>query len=615
MLSLQACLRSYRQARSNPLTDERCSVEDRPWTVQPLRAQGQTLRCSRRSLARPPRWLRRHSEKQCQNTLVPPMKTHATLHEEAPECAFLVPFDESAPPPLLERRVPTQEELTAEWAPKLAQEQLLYRKFERVHAKVCHIDGATESVVNGESKEITFHRGDYIIMDPKEIGGKYVIPSSEFATRYDRYHPEPARSQELSQDGFFQYRPKGLISVHKLTEDDVLEHFPANTFVSSWGKQEVKRDDFVAIAFPEGKEVYITTGDHIDRAYKKVTVVTSEAAKKRHRRQSSVSITAKQLTMLQTTGVVPDIPLPGEHAITWPRYLVHPHRAPRLAWDCLTVLLISYSIIAIPFVLAFDPPSARPERQGAMLMISRGIDCIFMMDVVLNMFTAVDDTKTQSIITDLWEIRRRYFCGWFLVDVLSAFPLDMVVNEDAGERVRAIQMTKSLKIFRLLRVVRIFRILRIQRILSRLERTFIISHHVRSLVVDGAIVLLVAHWCTCAFYGAGSANCSAHGEADEECNYSSWIKAAGYEGSPLGRKYIATLYWTMMTLTTVGFGDIAAQSGVEQVVAIIVMITGAAATAFGVSHVVQMTNEMSADARDFRLKVSGVTFFSNVSTP
>jgi hypothetical protein len=280
----------------------------------------------------------------------------------------------------------------------------------------------------------------------------------------------------------------------------------------------------------------------------------------------------------------------------WPAYLIHPHRAPRNSWDVLTVILILYSVVAIPFILAFDPPSARAES-GAMFLINRGIDCTFMVDVIINFFTAVDDGD-KGMITDLAEIRRRYTKGWFSVDVLSAFPMDMVMNDAESSRVKAIQLAKSLKVFRLLRVFRIFRVLRIQRILARLEHAFVIRHHVRHLVADMAIVLLLAHWCSCCFYGAGAANCSGDVEGDDEDCYGSWIRDAGLEGSPISRKYVSALYWTTTTITTVGFGDIAPVNGFEQFVAIVVMILGALMTAFGVSHVGKRTIQIAHSSSD-----------------
>ena len=284
---------------------------------------------------------------------------------------------------------------------------------------------------------------------------------------------------------------------------------------------------------------------------------------------------------------------------------------PCLWFQVFTIFLILYSIVAIPFILAFDPPSARPESEGALYWINRGIDGTFMVDVVLNFITAVDDDsgEVSVLITNLSEIRKRYARGWFVIDVFSCFPIDMVMDDDG---VKSLQMVKSLKFFRLLKVFRLFRVLRIQRILSRLQHAFVVRHHVRHLVSDAAIILLLAHWCTCGFYGAGAASCTNLGSGDNiedmDCERS-WIHSAGITDSPIGRKYVATLYWTTTAITTVGFGDIAPSSGSEQLVAMIVMIIGACMTAFGVSHVVQLTDEMSADARTFRIKLDRMNMY------
>jgi hypothetical protein len=509
----------------------------------------------------------------------------------------------------------SQQDVYNEWATKLRLENLVYVKKRHALAKMAKQAGTLETIVNGVCEERKpYYRGDYIMIGSG--GNRYIVGASAFGSRYHRHQPEPCHDKALAKEGYCSYAPRRTVWVHRVTEDDILG-FPTQQFIGSWGSAvKIRPSDYLAMPFPEGNEVYAIPaatflgGYQLVRGQARATVNTSESVRRSARKKARALSNFSQQALIdaENSGVsaadllVRTRVVENENA-SWPECLLHPHRARRLTWDMLMVLLIFYSVVSIPFVLAFDPPSARPGGQGALVMINRGIDGIFMVDVVLNFFTAIDDAEKQVVITDLSQIRSRYLRGWFIVDVLSAFPIDMAVNERTGEKVEAMQMAKSLKIFRLLRVVRIFRVLRIQRILARMQQAFIVRHHIRHLISGFTIVLLLAHWCTCAFYGAGSAGCVAHGELDEECS-NSWLHLAGYEGSPIGRKYIATLYWTMMTLTTVGFGDISPVTSSEQLVAIVVMIIGAATTAFGVSHVVQMTNEMSADSREFRLKVT-----------
>lgn len=173
------------------------------------------------------------------------------------------------------------------------------------------------------------------------------------------------------------------------------------------------------------------------------------------RRTSVTTMTPEELvqTTVQATTFA-EAPSTSDDPDTWPMYLLHPHKMPRISWDLFTVLLIMYSVVAIPFTLAFDPPSARGPR-GFMFLLDRGIDFTFMLDVGLNFLTAVDDKTDNVLITNLTEIRQRYFRGWFIIDVMSAFPVDLLMNSgQTRDRVKMISMVKSFKIFRLLRVVR-----------------------------------------------------------------------------------------------------------------------------------------------------------------
>jgi len=49
--------------------------------------------------------------------------------------------------------------------------------------------------------------------------------------------------------------------------------------------------------------------------------------------------------------------------------------------------------------------------------------------------------------------------------------------------------------------------------------------------------------------------------ADEE--HSSWMKARELDLSEVGANYLTSLYFTVTTITTVGYGDISANNGIE----------------------------------------------------
>lgn len=72
----------------------------------------------------------------------------------------------------------------------------------------------------------------------------------------------------------------------------------------------------------------------------------------------------------------------------------------------------------------------------------------------------------------------------------------------------------------------------------------------------------------------------------------SWVVRGGYMEATDGEIYVASFYWALTTLTTVGYGDISAETFLERIFAMIIMFTGVLYISFVVSNLTSMMTQI-----------------------
>ena len=184
-----------------------------------------------------------------------------------------------------------------------------------------------------------------------------------------------------------------------------------------------------------------------------------------------------------------------------------------------------------------------------------------------------------------------YLKKWFWLDLVSAFPFELVTNDDSGN---IPQVLKVFKLSRLLRLLRLVRIARMLRILQRLEYSLRIQEGLRQLFAFLAVLVYAAHWFSCCFFALGDM-----ARSDDEF----WANGVGLDGFGIGTNYLAAVYWSIMTLTTVGYGDVSAINNQQRLLGIFAMICGALLFSYGVSHVVNIVDDLRADTKEFKQRM------------
>ncbi|XP_062864138.1 potassium voltage-gated channel subfamily H member 1a [Trichomycterus rosablanca] len=291
---------------------------------------------------------------------------------------------------------------------------------------------------------------------------------------------------------------------------------------------------------------------------------------------------------------------------TPPHIILH-YCAFKTTWDWVILILTFYTAIMVPYNVSFKTK----QNNVAWLVVDSVVDVIFLVDIVLNFHTTFVGPAGE-VISDPKLIRMNYLKTWFVIDLLSCLPYDVInAFENVDEGISS--LFSSLKVVRLLRLGRVAR-----------KLDHYIEYGAAVLVLLVCVFGLAAHWLACIWYSIGD-----YEVIDEDRNMArqdSWLYMLGetagtpyrfnvsgsgrWEGGPSKNSvYITSLYFTMTSLTSIGFGNIAPTTDGEKIFAVAMMMIGSLlyATIFG--NVTTIFQQMYANTNRYHEMLNSVRDF------
>ncbi|KND03361.1 uncharacterized protein SPPG_02404 [Spizellomyces punctatus DAOM BR117] len=230
-------------------------------------------------------------------------------------------------------------------------------------------------------------------------------------------------------------------------------------------------------------------------------------------------------------------------------------------WNRFMVVIAIVNAILATFMAAFQ------YRSAAAWVVSYLMDVIFLADVYIKFHVAY-------LVGGFWVVFPKEMAVHyvrspdFIYDVLINFPVDFIAFGWYGSAGPA-----KLAIIRLWKVLRVGRVMiYFRREEKKLHASFTIQV---AKFVCYAIVL--SHVLACIWFAnACSGVIDWPMDITPACKDNSWVLRS-FEPFPtvgLGQLYINSLYWTVVTMTTLGYGDIRPSNTSERVFAVFTVLSG-----------------------------------------
>lgn len=270
--------------------------------------------------------------------------------------------------------------------------------------------------------------------------------------------------------------------------------------------------------------------------------------------------------------------------------IIDPTSLWRVCWDIMIFLLLIYIAVYVPFSIGFSGNDE--DKSTAIKIIDRVTDVVFIVDILLCFITAYA-TEDGNLVRSHWLIAKNYLRSYFWIDVLSGIPWDVLpIGNALSTETNILKLTKISKLLRVMDMLKMARTARLRAVGAMFSEFFALHHNLRRISVTIVLISFLIHFNAC-FFGYVSSS--------ESSDTVTWIDDAGLDETGKLELYVNALYWSVTTITTVGYGDVKPITVAEKLYCIFSVAIGAVVYGATISTFVAASANMKQNNINNRL--------------
>ncbi|GAB4831625.1 hypothetical protein Ancab_005637 [Ancistrocladus abbreviatus] len=275
--------------------------------------------------------------------------------------------------------------------------------------------------------------------------------------------------------------------------------------------------------------------------------------------------------------------------------VVHPESRWYRAWQKFILLWAIYSSFFTPMEFGFF--RGLPQNLFVLDIVGQ---VAFLVDIVLGFFVAYRDSQTYRMVYHRTPIALRYLKSTFLVDLLACMPWDIIYK-----------VTGRKEVVRYLLWIRLSRVCKITDFFQKLEKDIRVNYQFTRIVKLLTVELYCTHTAACIFYYLATTL----PPNEEGYTWIGSLKLGDYSYSnfrdiDIWKRYTTSLYFAIVTMATVGYGDIHAVNMREMIFIMIYVSFDMVLGAYLIGNMTALIVKGSKTER-FRDKMADVMKYMN----